>query len=565
MPARSEFRSSEQSLTIALTYMPIPIGVMNTNGDIILLNEAFTVAFGYSLDELNSVNDWMLLAYPDPAYRAEVIQTWTADIDESLKTGHPTPEREYRVTTKDGLVKRAMIRMRKVGDLLFTTLEDVTQRRRDEEELAQYRAQLEELAYQDQLLRIPNRYRFAELVEQAARRSNDFLLALVDIDDFSSFNNALGHRFGDKVLEAVAQRLANSLPPGALLARVSGDCFGILGHEAQVNPEVLRQIFLSPVPIGNELLRISASMGLVRLNQPDIIGSDMIKDAELALRHAKSNNRGKAQYFTSDMITQPQERMRLLVGLRNAFEESQLFVLYQPQVALDEGRVIGMEALVRWRTGSGEIIRPDLFIPLAEQTGLIVPIGDFVLRSALHHLRQLHAQGHGQLCMSINVSIIQLREPGFSAYLAKALHDTGVAPKFLEIEVTESMAMSDFGFMKKALTEIRSLGIAIALDDFGTGYSSLGVLRELPIQKLKIDKSFVDRIEINDDDRAIVKMIVALTKQLRLEVIAEGVETLQQKELLAKMGCNQGQGYLFARPLDTDQLEQWLAGDLRSI
>lgn len=558
MPAQNQFRPSEQNLRVALMHMPIPIGVTNSAGEILLLNEAFSVAFGYEVEELNGVDEWMARVYPDPDYRAEVVKIWDADIAESLRTGRPTPRREYRITTHDGQVKRVIIMMRKVEELLFTTFEDVTQSRRDEEALALYRAQLEELAYHDPLLHIPNRHRFAELVEQEVLQPATHTLALVDIDDFSSINNALGHQFGDQVLVAVVQRLAKRLPEGVMLARISSDCFGIMGLDEQVNPDLLGAIFVSPLPIGNETLRISATMGLVRLDRPSLIGAEVIKDAELALRQAKSNHRGKARYFTSDMITQPQERMRLLVGLRNAFEESQLFVVYQPQVVLADDRVIGMEALIRWRTGSGEFIRPDQFIPLAEQSGLIVPIGDLVLRSSLRQLRQLHSQGFDHLCMSVNVSIIQLREPEFPSNLRQALFDAQVDPKFVELEVTESTAMSDIGFMKNVLTELRNLGVTIAIDDFGTGYSSLGVLRQLPIQRLKVDKSFVDRIDSDSDDRAIVQMIIELTKQLKLDVIAEGVETTQQKELLAKMGCRQGQGYLFARPMAADQLQQWL-------
>lgn len=559
MSARIEFRSNEQNLRVALMQMPIPIGVTNSNGDILLLNEAFSVAFGYRIEEINSVDEWMKLVYPDPGYRADVIKIWDADITESLRSGSPTPRREYQITTRDGQVKRVIIMMRKVEELLFTTFEDVTQSRRDEEALAEYRSQLELLAYHDPLLHLPNRHRFAELVEQAVQQTGERTLALWDIDDFSSINNALGHQFGDQVLVAVAERLASNLPEGVLLARVSSDCFGIIGFDEQVNPDVLRGIFADPLPIANETLRISATTGLVRLDRPSLPGSELIKDAELALRYAKLNHRGKAKYFTSDMITQPQERMRLLVGLRNAFEENQLFVVYQPQVVLADDRVIGMEALIRWRTSSGEFIRPDQFIPIAEHSGLIVPIGDFVLRTSLRYLRELHTQGFNHLCMSVNVSIVQLREPDFLTNLRKVLFETEVEPKFVELEVTESMAMSDIGFMKDVLTELRKLGVSIAIDDFGTGYSSLGVLRQLPVQRLKIDKSFVDRIVDDSQDRAIIQMIIELTKQLKLDVIAEGVETMQQKHLLAEMGCSQGQGYLFARPMVSDQLEQWLA------
>lgn len=559
MPARRKFRSSEENLITALMSVPIPIGVTNSAGDILLLNDAFSEEYGYKIDEVESVEEWMQLVYPDPVYRAAVISTWDADIAESLKTGHPTPRREYRVTARNGAEKRVIIVMRKVEEMLYTTFEDVTQQRHDEEVLARYRGQLEVLAYQDQMLRLPNRHRFAQLVGDASESPSGRTLALLDLDDFSSINNALGHQFGDQVLAAVAQRLRSQLPQEVCLARVAGDTFGIMGLDEVVNPEVLGAVFTAPLAVGDDELRIAATLGLVRLNRANESGSELIKDAELALRHAKMHHRGKAKYFTGDMITAPQERMRLMVGLRNAFEGSQLFVVYQPQVRMTDAKMIGMEALIRWRSESGDFIRPDQFIPLAEQSGLIVPIGEFVLRTSLYYLRELHAQRDDQLYMSINVSIVQLREPEFPNVLRQALHDAEVDPRFVELEVTESTAMSDFGFIKEVLTELRGLGVSIAIDDFGTGYSSLGVLRQLPIQRLKIDKSFVDRIEIDGDDRAIVQMIVELTKLLKLQVIAEGVETTQQQELLAKMGCSQGQGYLFARPMTVEQLDSWLA------
>ncbi|MFV0594600.1 putative bifunctional diguanylate cyclase/phosphodiesterase [Shewanella sp.] len=560
MATHQVFRTSVLNLTNALMYMPIPIGVINSAGHILLLNEAFTIAFGYRVEDLKSVDSWMELAYPDALYRAEVIDVWGRDIAESLETGNPTPRREYRITTRAGEVKRVMVMVRKVDDLLFTTLEDVTQNRLDEEALAQYRCQLEDLAYNDQMLHLPNRHRFTELVAQEINRFSDSTLALLDIDDFSSINNALGHQFGDDVLLAVVQRLLERFTEGILLARVAGDTFGIMGPKEHVNPDVLGELFVSPLQIGEETFRISATSGLVKLVLPTAKSAELIKDAELALRHAKSHYRGKAQYFNSEMITQTQERMRLLVGLRDAFEDSQFFVAYQPQVRLSDGHVTGMEALVRWRTKSGEFISPDRFIPIAEHSGLIVPLGEFVLRASLYQLRQLHKSGFDKLCMSVNVSIIQLREPDFPETLNKLMIEFQVAPEFVELEVTESTAMSDVEFMKRVLLQLRNIGVAIAIDDFGTGYSSLGALRQLPINRLKIDKAFVDQIETNSDDRAIVQLIIELTKQLKLDVIAEGVENEQQKTQLANMGCQQGQGYLFARPMAENQLREWLKG-----
>jgi EAL domain-containing protein (putative c-di-GMP-specific phosphodiesterase class I) len=288
----------------------------------------------------------------------------------------------------------------------------------------------------------------------------------------------------------------------------------MLGPDAWINPQRLNQVFAKPFAIGNEQVRVSASFGLVRL----------------------------------------------LHSLHKAFEDRRLYVAYQPLVMLDSGRAVGVEALIRWRLENGEFVAPDRFIPLAEHSGLIVSLGEFVLRTALHQLYRLHALGHSHLRMAVNVSQIQLREPGFVAMLKKALMDTRANPRDVELEITESTAMDDVEFMMSMLADLRATGVSVAIDDFGTGYSSLSALRQLGAHRLKIDKAFVHQMDKEDDHGAIALMVIDLAQNLQMEVIAEGVETVEQKTRLLAMGCPQGQGYLFARPMPADQLETWLAG-----
>jgi diguanylate cyclase (GGDEF)-like protein len=420
-------------------------------------------------------------------------------------------------------------------------------------------SQLLNTAYQDALLQLPNRVRFVELIDDALLHQSPKTVALVDIDDFSGLNNSLGHQYGDGVLRAVAAKLKEVVGASTMLARVSADRFGLLGPEDCVNPQRLGQAFVEPFVIGGTPVRVSASFGLLRLEGlGEAMGAEVLKDAHIALKQAKRTQHGGAQYFSVAMALQARERLRLLNGLRDAFDERSLFVAYQPQVLLESGRPTGLEALLRWRLHNGQMVPPDQFIPLAEQSGLILQIGEFVLRTALHQLHRLRALGHLDLCMSVNVSQIQLRTQGFLDSLKTALDDAQVPADRVELEVTESTAMHNVETMMGILAQVRETGVRVAIDDFGTGYSSLAVLRQLGAHRLKIDKSFVNQIESSSDNEAIAQMVIDLARRLKMDVIAEGVETVQQQMHLIAMGCSQAQGYLFARPMPAEQLEAWL-------
>ncbi|MBI5257593.1 MAG: EAL domain-containing protein [Burkholderiales bacterium] len=425
--------------------------------------------------------------------------------------------------------------------------------------------QLVDYAYQDQLLRMPNRNRFVELITERQRAPEGVALALLDIDDFAAINDTLGHVVGDQVLRAAAQRLQQVLGPEVVLARIGGDTFGLLGPEAAVNPQLVETAFAEVVEAQGERMRISATMGLVRLQADSPPGAELIKDAHLALKQAKQIRRGSSCYFSERMGVDARERMRLLRSLRGAFDERRLYVAYQPQVDLGTGRVVGAEALIRWRRDDGSFVPPDRFIPLAERSGLIVAIGEFVLRTACHALHRLHRSGYPGLRMSVNVSKVQFTDPDFLPSVVRALQDARVEPQALELEITESVASEDLNFILRVLAELRRMGVALAIDDFGTGYSSLSVLRQLGAQRLKIDRAFVNELGAVDAERgdagqgSIARMVVDLGRSLGLETVGEGVETLAQRELLTAMGCHIGQGFLFAHPMPADELADWLA------
>ncbi len=419
---------------------------------------------------------------------------------------------------------------------------------------------LDELAFYDRLSKLPNRNKFLDLADARLQsgQCQDEAIAIVDIDDFSEINDALGHQQGDRLLQSVAERLKSELGPNVLLARIGGDTFALMGSADIMEPVRVLSFFRQPFNVQDDAMVVTATLGLTRQLDKGVTGRDALKDANIALKRAKKNRRGSFVVYSSEMGSDIRERVRLLQNLRAAVESERLFVVYQPQIQLATRRLVGVEALIRWRREDGSFVPPDRFIPLAEASGMIVAIGDWVLRVACHELKRFQALGLPDLRMSVNVSQMQFRHPDFLQKLGAALADTGVNPSNLELEITESVAMEDADFMLETLREIRNLGISIAIDDFGTGYSSLSHLRQLPIDRLKIDRAFVDELTSQITGAHIAAMVIELGRNLSLTVIAEGIEDERQAQMLMKLGCHEGQGYLYSRPLLPAQFAEWV-------
>lgn len=419
---------------------------------------------------------------------------------------------------------------------------------------------LDDLAFYDRLSRLPNRNRFIDLVDEQLKQAGgkDHVIAILDIDDFAEVNDALGHQQGDRLLQAVAERLRSRLGQDVLLARIGGDTFGLMGRVSALYPFGLLDLFHEAFSVLDGSMVVTATLGLVRLSDVRGGGLDALKDANIALKRAKKNRRGSYVLYSPEMGFDIRERVRMLRGLRSAVDNERLFIVYQPQIHLDTGRVVGLEALLRWRDDKDGFVPPDQFIPLAETSGLIVVLGDWMLRTACHELMRFQGMGWPKLRMSVNVSQVQFRHPAFLAKLQAALLDTGINPGDLELEITESIAMEDAGFILDTLTAIKALGISIAIDDFGTGYSSLSQLRQLPVDRLKIDRVFVGELDHEVQGGHIANMVVELGRNLGLTVIAEGVEEEAQAQALRAMGCHEAQGFLYAKPLTVLELKNWL-------
>lgn len=424
-------------------------------------------------------------------------------------------------------------------------------------------SKLHRYAYYDQLSSLPNRTKFVMTMDEALShdRGSDLAMALIDIDNFAEINDALGHQYGDRLLQAVARRLETILEPDAVLARVSGDTFGLLGKASEVRPDVLMPLFKAPFHIEGAEQIVTVCLGFVILAETEgTSGLEVLKDANIALKRAKSAERGSFAFYSREMGNEIRSRVHLLGNLRTAFDQSRLFLNFQPQINLATREVLGAEALIRWKTDDGRFVPPDRFIPLAEYSGLIIPLGEWVLRAACYEQVRLKEMGYKDFRMAVNVSMIQFRHPNFMNTLDQAIRETRIDPKDLELEITESVAMLEVETVVGILDQVKARGITVAIDDFGTGFSSLSYLQRLAVGRLKIDRSFVNQISRHEGSSGskIAELVIQLGNNLGLKVIAEGVEEDWQAERLLELGCHEAQGYYYAKPMESTALEEWL-------
>lgn len=419
---------------------------------------------------------------------------------------------------------------------------------------------LHEVAFMDVLVRLPNRISFVEAINDCIELGgkNTHCIAIIDVDQFAEMNNAFGHAHGDAMLVALSHRLVEYFDERTLVCKLSGDSFGVLGLNEAIAPARVRPAFGKPLMIDGVEYSINASVAYVRLSDTSGDGNAALKDASITLKMAKHSGINSDAWFSKDIQTEALERTRLLHQLKSAFDDQHLFPVFQPQVDLRTGKAIGFEVLMRWRGQDGRMISPDRFIPLAENSGMIVALGNWILRAALRTLGKLHEAGFTGLRIAVNVSVVQFRAPNFLQSVEEALASSGVVPTSLELEITESVAMMETNSVHDQLERLRALGIAIAIDDFGTGYSSLSYLEKLPADRLKIDRSFVDTLEKGRDGGRIAALVIQLARQIGMKTIAEGIEEGWQRSALLELGCEEGQGYHFGRPMPAAELPDWL-------
>ena len=515
--------------------------------------------FGCTLEELTARHCWRCFVHPAdlPIFDREI---------QSLAVGQSSAC-ELRVLRKDGSVRYLRVYSKVVEDersarpRLYGACQDVTERRKAEE-------RIEYLAHHDALTGLPNRIllrdRFEHARALADRHGSHVAVLFLDLDNFKVVNDTLGHAVGDRLLQAVVKRLRACVRDTDTVSRQGGDEFIILLDDILQTTVVERvvatilQDIAAPLDLGGQVLSTSGSIGICLYPEDGQDFDVLLQKADAAMYAAKAAGRNGYRFFDAEMNRRSQEHLRLQQWLHQALTGRELRLHYQPLVDLAGGQVVGVEALLRWPHPELGEVAPAQFLPVAEDSGLMVPIGAWVLEEACRQARRWDEQGLGDLTMCVNLSAVQLQRAGFVDTVCGALQSSGLAPGRLELDLTESALRADGAEALKTLKGLRELGVRLAIDDFGTGYSSLRDLRRLPIDKLKIDRSFIRDVATDPDSAAIVRSILQLAHSLRLQTVAEGVEDAAQAELLRRAGCAQGQGYLFSPPLPPAELEPWI-------
>ena len=441
---------------------------------------------------------------------------------------------------------------------------DITARKLAEEKI-------QVLAFSDALTKLPNRRllqdRLTQALASARRQEGRVALLFLDLDRFKNINDSLGHSVGDLFLQEVAGRLERATRELDTVARVGGDEFLILltglkdVTDAAVAAERLMDAMTAEFVVQGHPLNIGCSLGISIFPEHGTDAETLIKNADTAMYSAKENGRNGFRFFTEDVNALAVERLTLENSLPHALDKEELFLVYQPQVDMTTGKIIGLEALLRWQHPELGLVPPDKFIRIAENCGLIVPVGEWVLRTACSQSRKWQEAGLPPVRVAVNVSAVQFRRQGFSEQVRKVLRETALAPEYLELELTESLLLADADVTLSVIQELKAMGLTLAIDDFGTGYSSFRYLKQFRVSRLKIDRSFIRDVAVNPDDAAITAAIISMAKSLRLKVIAEGVEDAAQMSFLRAHQCDEIQGYYFSKPLAVDKVADKLRGD----
>jgi diguanylate cyclase (GGDEF)-like protein/PAS domain S-box-containing protein len=545
----------------ALAFESIGDGVMVTDAEqrIVSVNHAFTAITGYEEAEvLGHTPRFLQSGRHDASFYAAMwreiraVGHWRGEVWDRRRTGEVYPELLGISAVRDA----AGAITHYVG--VFTEISS----------LKEYESRLHHQAHHDMLTGLPNRVlfqeRFDEALARAKRHQQTLAVVLLDLDHFKTNNDSLGHAAGDLLLEAVAVRLGGRVRETDTVARLGGDEFALLlddtksPQDAAVVGRALIDALAAPFELAGHQLFVTASLGVACYPLDGADPETLLQNADTAMYRAKGEGRNNCRFFSQEMNARALETLTLGTSLRLALERDELFLHYQPQYALASGRTTGVEALLRWRHPELGLVPPSRFIPLAEESGLIEPIGEWVLRTAC---RQMRAWRDARLPLervAVNLSARQFRHPDFLQRIADVLAESGLAARHLELEVTESMVMEHPEDAADVLRKLKATGITIAVDDFGTGYSSLSYLKRLPIDILKIDQSFVRGVPQDADDVAIIRAIIAMAKSLKLRLIAEGIENADQRAFLQREGCEEGQGYLFSRPAHADEIERQL-------
>ncbi|MBC8014275.1 MAG: EAL domain-containing protein [Sporomusaceae bacterium] len=544
-----------------------PMSVTDANNKFVAVNRAFSDATGYSLEEVIGKDPSMLKSgHHDETYYQNM---WAAINQAGVWQGEIWEKR------KDGTLYIKWLKIHQVKDSqgklinYVATFSDITERK-------EAAARIAYLDRHDALTGLPNRLVLGELldvaIQNAGLKNNYVGVISIDLDRFKNINDSLGHNIGDEFLKVIARRLESFTDDESVTGRFGGDTFIIILPNIHTKDEIIAAIGKRIAVIAESVmydeveLMVTASMGVSVFPDDGDTAEVLIRNADTAMHKVKDDGRNSYQFFTAGMNEYASERLTLENGLRRAVERNEFVLFYQPQLNTVTGQVIGAEALIRWLHPTKKMVSPLDFIPLAEESGLIIPIGEWVLMEACRQHRHWIKLGLPPIPVSINISSVQFHDKGFLQMLEGVIKESGIEPGYLDLEVTESVVMRDPEFVSQQLQRIKDMGIKLSLDDFGTGFSSLSYLRHFPLDRLKIDQSFVRDLTAVPVNQAIIESVIALGRNLKIKTIAEGVETKEEFEFMQKFQCDEVQGYYFSKPLSSHDFINWMKkGETKSL
>ncbi|HEX8492471.1 MAG TPA: EAL domain-containing protein [Pyrinomonadaceae bacterium] len=561
----AELQESEERFRSAFDYAAIGMALVSPEGRWLQVNHSLCEIVGYSEEELLEMEGFQTITHPDDlgphlAHVGQLLESKTADY-----------QTEERYIHKDGQEVWVFLSVSKIRNArtastrLIFQIQDITDRKQAEQQLLHD-------AFHDVLTGLPNRALFVDRLRQALGRSkrlgsHKFAVLFLDLDRFKLINDSLGHMVGDQLLIGIARRLETCLRPGDTVARLGGDEFTILLEEINDTSEALRvaqrveKELSLPFNLGGHEVFTSVSIGIAPSETGYERPDDILRDADTAMYRAKSLGKARHEVFDRAMHAHAMNLLQLETDLRHALKRDEFLLHYQPIVSLETGAIHGFEALVRWQHPKHGFISPSEFIPIAEETGLILPIGQWVLREACRQMREWQEQmpAASSLSISVNLSGRQFTQPDLIERITQVLRETGLAPSSLRLEITETVVMENIETAAAMLKQLQALGVELSIDDFGTGYSSLSYLHRFPSSTLKIDRSFVSRMMDQSENVEIVRTIAVLAQNLDMNVVAEGVETEEQVIQLKALGCEYAQGFYFFRPMNASAITEVLA------
>ena len=550
----AESRASLQMLKVAVDNLPIGITFSDVNGVIVYSNPAEASMHGYVVEELigKAARKFSTDSHTKPlaADQLKEIGVWRRESINVRKNGEKFPAHLTSISVRD---KQA----RYLG--IITTCEDISDRKVAEEKIHQ-------LAYYDTLTGLPNRRMFLERLHhtlaQAQRERDKVNLSFLDLDNFKDVTDTQGHDVGDRLLRLVAGRLSACMRDSDVLARLGGDEFVVVCPAVKSQESVaalvqrIQSIFTEPFEIEGRQIYSSASIGIAVYPDDSLDASSLFRCADTAMYQAKNEGRAQFRFFSAELNQKVMQRVALESSLRNGLEKQEFFLHYQPLWDLKTAKMAGVEVLLRWQSSDYGLMQPSTFISLLEDSGLINSVGEWVLRSACIQVREWTRTEHRELKMAVNISGKQLKHPGFLEMITEIIRETGVDPRNLELEFTESVIMDNVENTIEIFRSLKAMGIQLSIDDFGTGYSSLNYLKHFPVDRIKIDKSFVADVNRNQSDAAIIEAIVSMAQSLGLQVVAEGVENSDQLHSITMLGCDEVQGFYLAMPMHAKALAE---------